>query len=78
MTVVSRTAYVMFLYLIKMSGAVFAGMNGYIVTLAGVFWGMFFFDEQHSLWVWSALALMLVGMLLVTPRRNIPDIGAHA
>ena len=74
---VSSTAYVMFLYLIKMAGAVFASMNGYIVTLAGVFWGMFFFSEQHSPWVWAALASMLIGMTLVTPRKSAADIGAQ-
>ncbi len=77
MMVVSSAAYLMFLYAVKMAGAVFASMSGYIVTLSGVFWGMFFFNERHSLWVWAALALMLVGMLLVTPRRSTPDIAAH-
>ena len=77
MMVVSSAAYVMFLYVVKMAGAVFASMAGYVITLAGVFWGMVFFAERHSPWVWAALALMLVGMLLVTPRRSAPDIGAH-
>lgn len=77
MMVVSSVAYVMFLYVVKMAGAVFASMSGYLITLSGVFWGMFFFAERHSLWVWAALALMLIGMLLVTPRRSVPGIGAH-
>ncbi len=77
MMVVSSAAYAMFLYAVKMAGAVFASMNGYLVTLSGVFWGMFFFTERHSLWVWAALALMLAGMALVTPRRSAPGIGAH-
>lgn len=68
MMVVRSLAYVMSLWAIKMAGAVFASMNGYITTLAGVFWGMVFFAERHSLWVWAALALMLIGMVLVTPR----------
>lgn len=70
LVLVSSTAYAMFLYLVKMAGAVFASMNGYIITLAGVFWGMFFFSEQHSPWVWAALASMLLGMALVKPRHG--------
>ncbi len=77
MMLVSSVAYIMFLLVIKMAGAVFASLAGYVITLAGVFWGMVFFSERHSLWVWGALALMLLGMVLVTPRRSAPDIGAH-
>ena len=36
--------------------------------VAGVAWGIVIFGEQHSLWVWAALGLMLVGLALVTPR----------
>lgn len=77
MMLVSSAAYIMFLLVIKMAGAVFASLAGYVITLAGVFWGMVFFSERHSLWVWGALALMLLGMVLVTPRRSAPHIGAH-
>ena len=70
MAVVSSSAYATFLYVVKMSGSVFASMAGYVITLAGVFWGMIFFDESHSIWVWMALLLMLAGMALVTPREQ--------
>ena len=77
MMLVSSVAYVLFLYSVKLAGAVFASMAGYVITLAGVFWGIVFFAEQHSPWVWAALVLMLLGMVLVTPRRRAPDLGAH-
>lgn len=70
MMVVSSIAYLMYLYLIQAAGAVFASMSGYAVTLAGVMWGMLIFNETHSGWVWTALVLMLAGMLLVTPREH--------
>ena len=66
----SSVSYVMFFYVIRAAGAVFASLTGYVITLCGVFWGMLLFDERHSAWVWSALALMLLGMALVTPRRR--------
>jgi hypothetical protein len=60
---ISRPQFIDFLpYLL-----VFASMAGYVITLSGVFWCMLFFDEIHSTWVWSSLALMLAGMALVTP-----------
>jgi drug/metabolite transporter (DMT)-like permease len=68
---INSAAYAIFLYVVKMAGSVFASMAGYVITLAGVFWGMIFFDESHSIWVWSALVLMLAGMALVTPREQI-------
>lgn len=70
MMVVSSVAYLMFLHVVKMAGAVFASLTGYVITLAGVFWGMAFFAERHSLWVWGALVLMLIGMVLVTPQAK--------
>ncbi len=71
MAFVSSAAYTAFLYVVKKSGSVFASMAGYMITLAGVFWGMIFFGESHSGWVWAALVLMLGGMALVTPRAQI-------
>lgn len=68
---VSSSAYAVFLYAVKIAGAVFATMAGYIITISGVFWGILFFQETHSNWVWAALLLMLAGMALVTPRGKL-------
>jgi drug/metabolite transporter (DMT)-like permease len=68
---VSSSAYAVFIYTVKLSGAVFATMAGYIITLSGVFWGILFFQETHSNWVWASLVLMLAGMALVTPRERL-------
>lgn len=67
MSIVSSLAYLMFLSLIRLAGAVFASMSGYVVTLSGVFWGIVIFSETHSIWIWGALIMMIVGMALVTP-----------
>jgi len=70
MSLVSSIAYLMYLSLIQSSGAVFASMSGYVITISGVFWGMVFFREAHAAWIWGALILMLLAMLLVTPRKT--------
>ena len=66
----SSIAYAMFFYTIKASGAVFASQCAYIVTLSGVFWGIILFGEQHNLWVWSSIVVLMIGLVLVTPNRE--------
>ncbi len=68
--VAGSLAYALFFMIVKMAGAVFASLSAYVVTISGVFWGIVIFDETHSLWVWSAFGLLLVGMVLVTPRER--------
>lgn len=70
LVLVNSFAYLAFLYLIKSSGAVFASMMGYVVTIAGIGWGVWLFQEKHSILVWIALGLMLVGMAMVKPRSH--------
>ena len=68
MMAVNALSYATFYYLIQIAGPVFATQMAYVVTIAGVAWGIAIFGEQHSLWIWGALALMLAGLALVTPR----------
>ena len=70
LSVISVFAYTLFVFSVAKFGAVFASQTGYIVTLSGVFWGMAIFGEDHSIWVWTALAAMIVGLALVSPRRS--------
>ncbi len=76
LAIVNVICYLLFLFLIRMSGSVFASQMGYVVTLSGVGWGILLFDESHSLWVWGALVLMLIGMAMVTPRNYSATISA--
>ncbi len=48
--------------------------SGYIVTLSAVFWGVAIFSENHSLIVWLSLLVMLLGLLLVTPRKEVDKV----
>ncbi|MEM9048602.1 MAG: DMT family transporter [Pseudomonadota bacterium] len=68
-------AYGGFVWLIGRAGPVFASQTGYIVTATGVLGGMLAFGEQHSEWVWLALATLFVGLTLVRPRNNTQDQG---
>jgi len=67
MALISGIAYSMFFYTIKTFGPVFASQCAYVVTISGVFWGIILFSEQHTTWVWISVAVMMFGLILVTP-----------
>ena len=60
--------YFLVTLLIVRAGPVFASQAAYVVTIAGVLWGIVLLGEQHSLWVWLAVFLLLFGLALVHPR----------
>ena len=76
----SAIAYAMFFYTIKTSGPVFASQCAYVVTLSGVIWGIIIFSEQHTLWIWMSVVVMLLGLVLVSPddRVEVEDAGETA
>ena len=67
---ISAIAYTLYVLTVKRYGPVFASQVGYLVTISGVFWGMAIFGEVHSTWVWASLALMMIGLALVSPRQQ--------
>lgn len=67
----STVAYLMYFYTIKLLGAVFASQCAYVVTISGVLWGILFFSEVHTVWVWLSVLVMMAGLALVTPSRRI-------
>jgi drug/metabolite transporter (DMT)-like permease len=76
----SSAAYAMFFYTIKTSGPVFASQCAYVVTISGVIWGIIVFSEQHTVWVWISVIVMLLGLLLVNPddEEEADEIDASA
>jgi len=62
-------AYFGFVWLIGRAGPVFAAQVAYVVTASGVSFGMLFYGERPSAWMWGAVALMFAGLTLVKPRR---------
>lgn len=63
-------AYGGYIWLVGVSGVVFSSQIAYVVTIAGVFISALALGETYSGWVWAALGLMLVGMVLVHPRKS--------
>ncbi len=67
---ISSVAYVIYFHIVQAAGAVYFSQVGYIVTVTGIVWGMIFFGEQHSPWVYAGTALILGGFALVNAGRN--------
>ena len=67
--VINVLAFLGFISVIQLAGPVFASQTGYLVTIAGVVWGMALFGESHSGWVSTSLTVMIIGLSLVSPRR---------
>lgn len=67
---INCAAILLFFWLIRVAGPVFAVQTGVTTILAGVIFGYVLFDERLSPWVWGAIALMVLGVLLVRPRRG--------
>jgi drug/metabolite transporter (DMT)-like permease len=64
--VLSGFGSLLFFEAIRIAGPVFFSQTGFIVTLAGVFWGWLLFGETHSAWIWAAMASIFIGLALVT------------
>ncbi|MEL6809010.1 MAG: DMT family transporter [Pseudomonadota bacterium] len=65
--VLTYTGYV---WLVGRAGPVFTVQISYLVTLFGILWAWLILSEAYPPVIWGALALMLVGMYLVQPRRK--------
>lgn len=63
--VATVAAFLLFYAIIAAAGAVYLGQVGYLVTLAGIGWGMLLFDERHGHWLWLAVVVVFAGVALV-------------
>lgn len=69
----NAVSYVLVFAIIRRAGPVVFSTCNYIATLAGLGFGMWFFGDRPSVWIWAALALMCAGLYLVnfTGRRLV-------
>jgi drug/metabolite transporter (DMT)-like permease len=65
---ISCVAYGLMFELVRLAGAVYFSQVGYVVSLTALGWGALLFGERHSLWIWVAVGLILVGLALVNRR----------
>jgi len=63
-------AYAGYLWLAPRAGAVFTSQIAYVVTLTGVFVSMIALGENYGWLMYIAVAMMLVGVSLVRPKKS--------
>ena len=56
--------------LIRIAGATYMSQSSFLAVGFGVIFGIAVFGERHSLWIWLAMGLILVGLALVNARRK--------
>lgn len=68
----TAVAFLIFYAIIMMAGAVYLGQVGYLTTLFGVGWGVLFFNENPSAWLWLAAGLVAIGVGMVNLGKPKP------
>lgn len=56
--------------IIRRAGPVFFAQFSYVVVVAGIIWARLIFSESFSTWVWAAIAVMAVGLVLANAGTN--------
>lgn len=75
-SVLHVSAYTGYVWLVGRAGPVFAVQISYLVTLFGVIWAWMILNEAYPPAVWAALAMMMLGMYLVQPRKASLEDGS--
>ena len=61
--------YISYIWLIGKAGVIFASQVSYIYTASGIGFSIILLGEGYSLFVWAAIILMLMGLMMVRPSR---------
>jgi drug/metabolite transporter (DMT)-like permease len=72
MLLINAVMMLIFVWVVRAIGPVFASQTANVIVLAGAFWGWYIRDEILSSWVWGAIWAMTAGVALVTLRPAVP------
>lgn len=75
--VVTAVSYVTYFELQQRGGPVYLSQISYLITVTGVGAGVVVLGEHLTWWIWAALPVMFVGLMLVNVRRS-PSTGDAA
>ncbi len=60
----------LFYLIVDKAGAFQFSVMNIVALLGAIIWGIVFFAEQHSIYIWTAMALMLAGFFMTFARRR--------
>ena len=72
MLLINSAMMLIFVWVVRTIGPVFASQTANVIVVAGVFWGWVIFGEVLSQWIWGAILAMAVGVALVPLRPAAP------
>lgn len=61
---------VLALHLVASTGAVYASLSAYAMTIAGIVWGVLLLGEAVGLYAWIGVTLVMIGLYLVGPKSD--------
>jgi drug/metabolite transporter (DMT)-like permease len=67
----SSIGYVLFFYLLRIAGPVYYSLVDGIVALTGLAWGKIIFNESFQYITIAAIAIIILGVLLVTLKQKL-------
>lgn len=70
MLLINAAMMLLFVWVVRAIGPVFASQTANVIVVAGVIWGRVIFGEVLSEWVWAAIFSMAIGVTLVTLRGS--------
>lgn len=62
--------YVSYIWLIGRAGVIFASQTSYISTASGIGFAMLILREGYSIYIWGAIVLLLIGLIMVRPTQS--------
>lgn len=74
MALISVVANYLFIKVVQIAGSVFASQCGYVIMFAGIGWAYLLLQEQLTTGTLVAVGIMLIGLLLVEPKREPDDV----
>jgi drug/metabolite transporter (DMT)-like permease len=72
---IHSVVYTLYVMIVRQFGPVFSVQVSYVVTAAGLGWAMLILAERYAGPIWLALALMFMGIYLVSPNLKDPQNG---
>jgi drug/metabolite transporter (DMT)-like permease len=72
MLLINAAMMLIFVWVVRAIGPVFASQTANVIVLAGAFWGWFIQGEILSPWIWGAIGATAAGVALVTLRPAVP------
>ena len=73
-SLIQSVAYTLYVMIVRKYGPVFSVQVSYLVTASGLGWAMLILGESYSGPIWFALALMFIGIYLVSPNSTKNEI----